>query len=131
MRDHWDAGMAAYLGTTVAGFPNLFLIIGPNTGLGHSSMIFMMESQYNYIVDTLKTMTARNLAAVEVRGAAVSTFNEEMQRKLGRTVWSTGCSSWYLDARGRNTTLWPDFTWQYRRRTRHFDADRYVLTRSS
>jgi cation diffusion facilitator CzcD-associated flavoprotein CzcO len=131
LREHWNGSMTAYLGTTVAGFPNLFMIIGPNTGLGHSSMIFMMESQYNYVVDALKTMSARNLAAVTVTPEAVTEFNDGIQRQLAHTVWSSGCSSWYLDASGRNTTLWPDFTWRYRRRTRRFDAGRYLLTRSS
>jgi cation diffusion facilitator CzcD-associated flavoprotein CzcO len=131
MREHWGGSMQAYLGTTVAGFPNLFLIIGPNTGLGHSSMIFMIESQANYVVDALRTMSARNLTSVSVDPTAVAEFNDELQEKLGHTVWSTGCSSWYLDASGRNTTLWPDFTWQFRQRTRRFDADRYLLTRTS
>lgn len=131
MRQHWGDSMRAYLGTTVPEFPNLFLIIGPNTGLGHSSMIFMIESQANYVADALKTMAARNIASVSVDPAAADEFGEEMQRKLARTVWSTGCSSWYLDASGRNTTLWPDFTWQYRQRTRRFDPDRYLLTRSA
>jgi cation diffusion facilitator CzcD-associated flavoprotein CzcO len=131
MRERWGGSATAYLGTTVADFPNLFLIIGPNTGLGHSSMIFMMESQANYIVDALKTMTARNLAAVTVTERAVEEFNDEIQAKLARSVWNSGCSSWYLDASGRNTSLWPDFTWRYRQRTRRFDPDRYTLTRSS
>ncbi len=130
MRQHWGGSMRSYLGTTVPEFPNLFLVIGPNTGVGHTSMIFMIESQANYIVDALKTMSARNITSVSVDPAAVDAFDDEMQRKLGRTVWSTGCSSWYLDASGRNTTLWPDFTWQYRQRTRRFDADRYLLDRS-
>jgi len=131
IREHWGGSMRAYLGTTLAEFPNLFMIIGPNTGLGHSSMIFMIESQANYVVDALKTMTARNLTSVVVDPEVVDRFDQEIQRKLRRTVWSTGCSSWYLDASGRNTTLWPDFTWQYRQRTRRFDADRYRLTRAS
>jgi cation diffusion facilitator CzcD-associated flavoprotein CzcO len=131
MREHWAGSATAYLGTTVAGFPNLFLITGPNTGLGHTSMVFMMESQFNYIVDALKTMAARNLAAIDVTSEAVDSFTAEIQAKLTHTVWASGCSSWYLDASGRNTSLWPDFTWQYRQRTRHFDPDRYVLTRAS
>ncbi len=131
LREHWAGSPTAYLGTTVAGFPNLFLIIGPNTGLGHSSMIFMIESQANYVVDALKTMAARNLAAVEVTEAAVGAFNQELQAKLAGTVWNSGCSSWYLDASGRNSTMWPDFTWRYRRRTRRFDPEHYHLTRAS
>ena len=131
IREHWAGGAAAYLGTTVSGFPNLFLITGPNTALGHSSMIFMMESQFNYIVDALKTMAAANVTTFDVTPDAVTAFNREIQGKLAGTVWNSGCASWYLDASGRNTMLWPDFTWRYRQRTRHFDGARYVATRSS
>jgi cation diffusion facilitator CzcD-associated flavoprotein CzcO len=131
LAEHWAGSPSAYLGTTVAGFPNLFVIVGPNTGLGHSSMVFMMESQFNYIVDALKTMAARNIGAVEVDPAVVEGFNDEIQDEMAHTVWSSGCNSWYLDASGRNSTLWPDFTWRYRQRTRHFDADRYTLSRPS
>ncbi len=63
--------------------------------------------------------------------AAVAAFNDEIQAQLARTVWNSGCSSWYLDASGRNSTLWPDFTWRYRQRTRRFDAERYTLSRPS
>jgi cation diffusion facilitator CzcD-associated flavoprotein CzcO len=129
MRQHWNGSAAAYLGTAVAGFPNLFLVIGPNTGLGHSSMVFMIESQANYVADALKTMAARNLAAVEVTPGAVGRYNEGVQAGLARSVWNSGCRSWYLDARGRNTTIWPDFTWRFRQRTRRFDPEAYVLTR--
>jgi cation diffusion facilitator CzcD-associated flavoprotein CzcO len=131
MADHWVGGNRAYLGSTVPGFPNLFLITGPNTGLGHSSMIYMMESQFNYIVDALKTISSRDITSFEVGEETAAAFNAEMQTKMKRTVWSSGCSSWYLDASGHNTTLWPDFTWQYRRRTRHFDSDHYTLGRRS
>ena len=131
MSEHWRGSARAYLGTSVAGFPNLFLITGPNTGLGHSSMVFMMESQCNYIVDALKTMAAGEYRAIDVTTGAMAEFNEEMQSRLGHSVWNSGCSSWYLDALGHNTTMWPDFTWRYRQRTRHFDAGRYALTRSN
>jgi cation diffusion facilitator CzcD-associated flavoprotein CzcO len=117
----------AYLGTAMAGFPNLFKIIGPNTGLGHSSMVFMIESQLNYVMDAVHTMDERRIASVEVRPEAVARFNEEVQAMMKNTVWSSGCASWYLDAQGRNTTLWPDFTFRFRQRTRHFDADSYEL----
>jgi cation diffusion facilitator CzcD-associated flavoprotein CzcO len=117
----------AYLGTAMAGFPNLFKIIGPNTGLGHSSMVFMIESQLAYVMDAIRTMHERAIATVEVRPEAVAAFNEELQEMLQGTVWSSGCASWYLDASGRNTTLWPDFTFRFRERTRRFDADAYEL----
>ncbi len=76
-------------------------------------------------------MSARNLTSVAVTPETVTAFNDEIQRKLDRSVWNSGCSSWYLDRSGRNTLMWPDFTWRYRRRTRRFDAERYTLTRPS
>ncbi|MDX6679934.1 MAG: hypothetical protein QOE31_3986 [Solirubrobacteraceae bacterium] len=117
----------AYLGTAMAGFPNVFKIIGPNTGLGHSSMIFMIESQLEYVMDAIRLMDERDVETVEVRPAAIEAYNEEVQAMLQGTVWESGCSSWYLDASGRNTTLWPDFTFRFRERTRRFDADSYEL----
>jgi cation diffusion facilitator CzcD-associated flavoprotein CzcO len=117
----------AYLGTAMAGFPNVFRIVGPNTGLGHSSMVIMIESQLEYVIDAIRTMDERGIETVEVRPEAVEAFNAELQEMLQGTVWASGCSSWYLDASGRNTTLWPDFTFRFRERTRHFDADSYEL----
>ena len=123
-----DGGMAAYKGTTVAGFPNLFLITGPNTGLGHSSMVFMMESQFSYLVDAVRTMDGLGIGTIEPRPDVQAAHNEHLQERLARTVWNTGgCASWYLDAEGRNPTLWPGFTWQYRLALRRFDAGAYVL----
>ncbi|MGH2497147.1 MAG: flavin-containing monooxygenase, partial [Ktedonobacteraceae bacterium] len=127
LAESWQAGPRAYLGTTVAGFPNLFLMIGPNTGLGHTSMVYMIESQVKYILDCLRTMSRRNLQTVEVRPEIQEAFNTEVQRRMQSTVWTSGCASWYLDARGRNTTLWPGFTFDFRRRTRHFDPRHYRL----
>jgi cation diffusion facilitator CzcD-associated flavoprotein CzcO len=127
LADSWHAGPRAYLGTTVAGFPNLFLLIGPNTGLGHNSMIYMIESQITYILDCLRTMDRQNLQAIEVRPEIEETFNTELQQRMQNTVWVSGCTSWYLDARGRNTTLWPGFTFEFRRRTRRFDPQHYEL----
>lgn len=130
LSEHWAEGKQSYLGTTVPEFPNLFFLTGPNTGLGHTSMILMMESQFNYVVDALATMEARQISSVEVRTEVADRFNHQLQRKLQRTVWNTGgCSSWYLDPSGRNSTLWPDFTWQFRRRTRRFDIGSYTIGR--
>ena len=121
-------GMAAYKGTTVSGFPNLFLIIGPNTGLGHTSVLFMMESQFAYVVDALRTLDRTGAAAVDPRPEVQEAYNDALQRRLARSVWNSGgCASWYLDERGRNTTLWPGFTWQFRLATRRFDAEAYEL----
>ena len=125
--ERWRAhGAQAYLGTTVPDFPNFFLLAGPNTGIGHTSLVFMIEAQIAYVVDALRTMTARGAATVEVRHEPFVAYNAELQAKMRRTVWNTGgCASWYLDAEGRNTTLWPDFTWKFRQRTRRFDGEHY------
>jgi cation diffusion facilitator CzcD-associated flavoprotein CzcO len=127
LADSWHSGPHAYLGATVSGFPNLFLLIGPNTGLGHNSMVYMIESQIAYILDCLRMMDRRNLRAIEVRPEIQEAFKTEMQQRMQGTVWTSGCSSWYLDARGHNTTLWPGFTFEFRRRTRHFDPQHYDL----
>ncbi len=128
LSDAWHEGAHAYKGATVNGFPNLFLLIGPNTGLGHTSMVFMIESQVAYIMDCLRTMDRRRLQTVEVRAESEGAYNAEVQQRMKGTVWASGCASWYLDASGRNTTIWPGFTFDFRRRTRHFDAEQYMLT---
>jgi cation diffusion facilitator CzcD-associated flavoprotein CzcO len=121
-----EQGMEAYLGTTVAGFPNLFLMTGPNTGLGHSSIVFMFESQFAYVLGALKAMTDRGVTAFDVKHEAQAEFNVEIQARLAKSVWNSGgCSSWYLDARGRNPTLWPGSTLEFRRRLRTFDTTAY------
>ena len=127
LADSWQSGSHAYLGTAVAGFPNLFLLIGPNTGLGHNSMVFMIESQLSYILDCILKMQRQHLQTVEVQPAIQKAFNAEMQQRMQGTVWTSGCASWYLDANGNNTTLWPGFTFEFRRRTRHFDQQHYDL----
>ncbi len=131
LADAWrETGMMAYKGTTIAGFPNLFQIVGPNTGLGHSSMVFVIESQIAYIVDALRTMDERGLSCVEPRADAEAAWNKALHRRMARTVWSTGgCSSWYLDEHGRNTVLWPRSTFMLRRHLSSFDLDAYVVTR--
>ena len=121
--------MAAYKGTTIAGFPNLFQIVGPNTGLGHSSMVFIIESQIAYILSALQKMGERELATVEPRLEAQQAWNKDVQRRMQRTVWSTGgCASWYLDSHGRNTTLWPRTTFKFRSLLSEFDTEQYVVT---
>lgn len=123
----WEReGMSAYKGATTHGFPNLFFIIGPNTGLGHSSMVFMIESQIAYVLDALRTMDAQRITAAEPKPRAQERWNRDIQRRMKRTVWSAGgCSSWYLDAHGRNVTLWPRTTFKFRQLTRRFDVEQY------
>jgi cation diffusion facilitator CzcD-associated flavoprotein CzcO len=128
LAEAWDGSAQAYLGATVAGFPNLFLLVGPNTGLGHNSIIFMIESQLHYLMECLRYMDARNLGVIEVREPVQRAYNEEIQRRLQGTVWNSGgCVSWYLDEHGRNTTIWPGSTWPYRWRLRRFQPEDYEL----
>jgi cation diffusion facilitator CzcD-associated flavoprotein CzcO len=129
MSDVWNGSPQAYRGTAVAGFPNLFIITGPNTGLGHNSLVYMIEAQLEYLMDALRVMDQRGATRVEVRRAAQEAYNDDLQSRMDRTVWNSGgCSSWYIDANGKNTTIWPDFTWRFRRQTRRFDAAAYELT---
>ncbi len=129
LADVWrDNGAAAYLGTTINGFPNLFVLVGPNTGLGHNSLVFMIESQIAYVLDALRHMADHDLARVEVRDDIVAAFNEDVQQRLEGAVWTAGgCKSWYLDEHGRNVTMWPGSTWRFRRATRRFDPAAYHL----
>jgi cation diffusion facilitator CzcD-associated flavoprotein CzcO len=129
MSDMWAGSPQAYRGTAVAGFPNLFIVTGPNTGLGHNSLVFMIEAQLDYMMDAIRTMDARGATRVEVRREAQETYNAKLQSRMGRTVWNSGgCASWYLDVNGKNTTIYPDFTWRFRRQTQRFDAGAYELT---
>jgi cation diffusion facilitator CzcD-associated flavoprotein CzcO len=127
LHDHWAGGMRAYKGTAIAGFPNLFLLVGPNTGLGHSSQVFMIESQIAYVLAAVRHLR-RTGDVVEVRDDAEAAWDAGVQRAMARTVWTTGgCASWYLDERGRNTTLWPGATWRFRRLTARFDPEAYEV----
>jgi cation diffusion facilitator CzcD-associated flavoprotein CzcO len=129
LSDHWrEHGMSSYLGSTFAGFPNLFMLVGPNTGLGHNSMVYMIESHINYVLDAIKQIDRQGLTSVEVRQDVQDAYNAELQAKMPPTVWSSGgCVSWYLDDHGRNPTIWPDFTFRFRQRTRRFVPGEYVV----
>jgi cation diffusion facilitator CzcD-associated flavoprotein CzcO len=126
----WSGDMRALRGTTIAGFPNLCMVIGPNTGLGHNSMIYMIESQLNYILDYLATLDRTGAAALDTRPGAQQAWCDDIERRMASTVWTTGgCVSWYLNAAGRNPTLWPGSTIGFRRSTRHLDPAEYELIR--
>jgi cyclohexanone monooxygenase len=119
--DAWQNGPEAYLGTAVHGFPNLFLLVGPNTGLGHSSMVYMIESQIAYVLRALQAVERRQARQLVVRREVQDRYNVRLQQRLLNTVWHRGgCRSWYLHASGKNVTLWPGFTWQFRRATARF-----------
>ncbi|MFE0776002.1 flavin-containing monooxygenase [Streptomyces sp. NPDC058861] len=132
LADAWKDGMESLRGATAAGFPNWMTIIGPNTGLGNSSMILMIESQLNYMADYLCQLNVLGgRAALAVRPSAVHSWNRKVQARMERTVWkSGGCESWYLDANGRNTTLWPGTTGEFRRETRQVDLSEYEVIRA-
>jgi cation diffusion facilitator CzcD-associated flavoprotein CzcO len=127
LHETWNGSPRAHMGCTVEGFPNFFMLLGPNTGLGHSSMVYMIESQIAYLMEALRTMDAQDAATIEVRGEATREYNAAIDKRMKGTVWNTGCQSWYLDDTGRNGTLWPDWTWRFRQRTARFDADHYEL----
>jgi cation diffusion facilitator CzcD-associated flavoprotein CzcO len=122
----WAGDMRALRGTTVPGFPNLCLVIGPNTGLGHNSMIHIIESQLDYIVDYLKILDTEGVAALDARPGAQDRWCADIERRMSSTVWATGgCVSWYLNAAGRNPTLWPGSTLRFRQATRRVDRSEY------
>jgi cation diffusion facilitator CzcD-associated flavoprotein CzcO len=127
LADEWTPSIHSYLGITVAGFPNMFLLMGPNTGLGHNSMIFMIEAQVRYAVAAIRAMRERGAKAIEVRPAAAAAFRAEMARRMPGTVWASGCSSWYLGHDGK-ALMWPGFTVEYWRRTRKLRLEDYELS---
>jgi cation diffusion facilitator CzcD-associated flavoprotein CzcO len=129
LAESWGSVPEAYKGTSVAGFPNLFLLVGPNVGLGHNSLVYMIESQIRYVVDAMRAMRRERLVEVEVERSAQDRFNVALQRRSARTVWTRGgCNSYYLDPKtGRNIAVWPGFTFHFRWVTRAFDATAYRL----
>lgn len=128
LNEAWKDGAEAYLGTSVSGFPNLFLIVGPNTGLGHSSMILMIEAQVNYIMDAIKQANSNKWKAIDVKPEVQRTYNEDLQLKLSHTIWQTGgCVSWYQTKNGKNVTLWPGHTFTFMKRTKKFEPAKYAI----
>lgn len=122
----WREGQYAYLGSTVEGFPNFFMLLGPNTTIGHTSMTLMMEAQLQYTVNALGVMKQQGTSSVDVKSDVVSAYNRKLQNRLSPTVWNAGgCRSYYLDSRGRNTTIWPLTTLHFRKLTRRFDVENY------
>ena len=130
LQETWDeTGMEAYLGTTVAGFPNLFVITGPNAGGGHNSQVFMIEAQVSYIAKAIRLLRGRRARRIEVRGASQRRFTSEMDKRMDQSVWKGGgCKSWFLDPRtGRNNLLWPSYSTDYWLRTRRIRKGDYTL----
>ena len=125
----WDDGMVTNRSAAVAGFPNMFLLVGPNVGVGHTSMVYMIESQVAYVESALGAMEAENLEVIETTPQAQDAYRELIAKRSEGTVWlAGGCASWYLDKHGHNTTLWPDFTFRFRQLTKKLDRENYVGT---
>jgi cation diffusion facilitator CzcD-associated flavoprotein CzcO len=124
LNDVWRQGAQAYLGMTVPGFPNFFMLYGPNTNLGHNSIIYMLESQIAHVLRCMKAAHQAGASAMEVDETRYARFNGTVQKRLTATVWQ-GCKSWYVDANGHNSTNWPGFTFGYRWLTRHASLKAY------
>ena len=119
-REH---GTETYMGMTIHGFPNLYFMLGPNTALGHNSVVFMIEQQTKYIIKMLDEMDKRGAVAADATQQAQTEFNDEIQKLVEKGIWTQGgCTSWYLDSHGKNRTIWPKFTFQYWWETRKVDA---------
>jgi cation diffusion facilitator CzcD-associated flavoprotein CzcO len=127
LNEVWRDGAEAYLGMTVAGFPNLFIMYGPNTNLGAGSVITQLESQMSYILDAVRKLRSHG-GWLSVRPEVQASFDREIQDRLSTSVWQTGCNNWYVDEHGRNTNNWPGFTLEYRRRTKRLDLADYEVS---
>jgi cation diffusion facilitator CzcD-associated flavoprotein CzcO len=125
LHESWREGAEAYLGVTVAGFPNFFMLYGPNTNLGGNSIIYMLEGQIGYTLGAIKALDDNRLDWLDVRPDVQRSFNAWVKSASSRSVWESGCRSWYTTASGRNTNNWPDHTFLYRYRIRRFDLAKY------
>ena len=125
LNDRWASGAEAYAGVCVSGFPNFFMLYGPNTNLGHNSIVFMIEQQVEYILRILRRMKAERAAAVDVSSGAMSAFNQSLQKRLDQTVWSTDCDSWYKTSAGKITNNWSGLTSSYRAMLRRSDLSEF------
>jgi hypothetical protein len=123
----WKDGASAHLGTVVPGFPNLFVLYGPNTNLGHNSIIVMLEAQIGWVVQAVRLLHRGAARTLEVRPEVAAEFDVWVQERVGRTVFAGGCRSWYLTASGRNTQNWPASTLTFRRRLRRLRPDEFMI----
>ena len=126
LAESWEGSPKAYMGTTMHGFPNLYLLHGPNIGLGHTSVIYMFEAQAEHIVGVVKLAERKGVDIIEPTMRAQQAFQQKIEKDMKGTVWvAGGCSSWYLDSTGRNSQLWPGFTFAYRQLATHIDEHDY------
>ncbi len=128
LADVWRDQIRSYMGIAVSGFPNFHMLLGPNTGLGHNSVIIMIEAQARHIMDCLDQMDARNSRAIDVKPEAEAASFADIQSRLANSIWQAGgCRSWYQDEQGRNVALWPGSTLDYERKTRRASLDHYEM----
>jgi hypothetical protein len=123
LHKQWKDGASAYLGTVVPGFPNLFVVYGPNTNLGHNSIIVMLEAQIGWVVQAVRALQQGRVRWLDVRRDVAAAFDAWVQERVGHTVFAGGCRSWYLTENGRNTQNWPASTLTFRRRLRRFRVE--------
>ncbi|MFG2005322.1 flavin-containing monooxygenase [Spirillospora sp. NPDC048911] len=131
LNDAWRHGAEAHLGITVSGFPNLFLLYGPYTNLGHNSIIYMLESQFSYVMGCLRALRDADLDWIDLRPDVLDAFGREMRERLRSTVWEAGCVSWYMNEEGKVVNNWPGFTFAYRRATRRPDPRDFRARRAT
>ncbi|TFV62204.1 NAD(P)/FAD-dependent oxidoreductase [Geodermatophilus sp. DF01-2] len=131
LRDIWQDGAHAYLGITVNGFPNFFLLYGPNTNLGHNSIILMLECQYDYVLQALRAREAHSAVALDVRADAMQRYNDQLQEQLRSTAFAGGCNSWYKTAEGHITNNWSGSVDDYRQATRQLQVEDYEMLQSA
>ncbi|MCM2312597.1 MAG: hypothetical protein NDI84_14455, partial [Steroidobacteraceae bacterium] len=127
LREEWRSGAHAYLGVAVSGFPNLFLLYGPNTNLGHNSILVMIEAQVGYIIDAIRRLDERKARHLDVKRGVMDEYNRWLQRDLAKSVWAADKQSWYKLADGTITNNWPHSTILYRRLLRTADLGAYEL----
>jgi len=127
LNEAWRDGADAYKGICVSGFPNLFMLYGPNTNLAHSSIVFMLESQVHYVMQCVRLLLDSGLHFMDVKTDRQSEYAASIQKQLKGSVWESGCASWYKTASGKNTNNWPGFTFSYRLMTRTLDLQDYEL----
>jgi cation diffusion facilitator CzcD-associated flavoprotein CzcO len=130
LREAWRDGPEAYLGMNIAGFPNLFMLYGPNTNLGHNSILTMLECQFDYVLQALRACAACAADAIDVRPEVMMKFNQKLQNDMQGTAWAGNCTSWYKTASGRITNNWSGNVEDYRRRTARFEPDDYEMIRA-
>jgi cation diffusion facilitator CzcD-associated flavoprotein CzcO len=125
----WRRGAVAYKGVTVSGFPNWFILMGPNTGPGHTSVIVYTEAQIRYALQAIRRMIDRDLKYLDVKQPVQDAYNAGIQRRMKHTSWASGCNSWYLSEDGGNHALYPGLAAEYCLRVRRFDPREYETVR--